>query len=200
MDKSKYHICTGWKILFVACQIFSVCTYTYNRSGRSVSSSFVGSVSKVIVWYSFCSLHIEKVSNHQTSRIIGHPRLLSTKRKQCKHSAYRKTVAEVCGTWCTKNDACTLFLVNTRSNNMTDWRLLWRQHSMKWQISPPDSWLDEPGPCSAVLLSAQSSYRDESWLWIWGVLGHRIDAKFSPKQLLSPSLICKHFSHTNNFI
>ena len=28
---------------------------------------------------------------------------------------YRRTVAEVCGTWCTKNDACSLFPVGARS-------------------------------------------------------------------------------------
>ena len=31
---------------------------------------------------------------------------------------YRRTVAEVCGTWCTKNDACSLFPVGARSDEM----------------------------------------------------------------------------------
>ena len=37
------------------------------------------------------------------------------------------------------------------------------------------------GPCSAAPLSVQSSYRYENILRIGEVLGHRIDAKISPK-------------------
>ena len=31
---------------------------------------------------------------------------------------YRRTVTEVCSTWCTKNDACSLFPVGARSDEM----------------------------------------------------------------------------------
>ena len=63
------------------------------------------------------------------------------------------------------------------------WRpqLVWRQHSKKRQISPSDYWSNRTGPCSAAPLSVQSSYRYENMLWIGEVLGHRIDAKISPK-------------------
>jgi len=36
-----------------------------------------------------------------------------------KTRRYRKTVVEVRGTWCTKNDACVLFPVGARSDKMT---------------------------------------------------------------------------------
>ena len=63
------------------------------------------------------------------------------------------------------------------------WRLqlAWRQHSRKRQISPFDYRSDDPGPCSAAPPGAQSSYRDENWLRIGRVLGHRIHAKISPQ-------------------
>ena len=41
--------------------------------------------------------------------------------------------------------------------------------------------IDRTGPCSATLLSVQSSYRYQNILRIGEVLGHRIDAKISPK-------------------
>ena len=41
-------------------------------------------------------------------------------RQNCVNTGrYRKTVAEVCGSWCAKNDARTLFPVDTRSDKMT---------------------------------------------------------------------------------
>ena len=63
------------------------------------------------------------------------------------------------------------------------WRLqaARRQHSKKRQTSPFNCRSDGPGPCSAALPSAQSSYHDENWLPIRGVLRHRIHAKISPK-------------------
>ena len=42
-----------------------------------------------------------------------------TQRENCvNNQRYHKTVAEVSGTWCTKNDARSLFLVGTRSDKM----------------------------------------------------------------------------------
>ena len=63
------------------------------------------------------------------------------------------------------------------------WRLqvVRRQYSKKRQILPFNCQSNDPGPCSAALPSAQSSYRDENWPSIPGVLGHRIHAKISPK-------------------
>ena len=63
------------------------------------------------------------------------------------------------------------------------WRLqlVWKQHSKKRQISLSDYWSDDSGPCSAVSLSAQSSYHDKNWLQTGGVLGYHINAKISPK-------------------
>ena len=62
------------------------------------------------------------------------------------------------------------------------WRLqlVWKQYGKK-QLSPSDSWSNWAGPCSAVPLSVQSSYRYENILQIWEVLGHHIDTKISPK-------------------
>ena len=63
------------------------------------------------------------------------------------------------------------------------WRLqlVWRQHGKKRQILPSDYWLNRTGPCSAAPQSVQSSYRYQNILRIGEVLGHRIDAKISPK-------------------
>ena len=42
-----------------------------------------------------------------------------TRRENCVNiRRYRKAVAEVRSTWCTKNDACSLFLVGARSDKM----------------------------------------------------------------------------------
>ena len=60
-------------------------------------------------------------------------------------------------------------------------RLVWRQHSKKRQISPSDYWSDRTGSCSAAPLSVQSSYHYTNILRIREVLGHRINAKISPK-------------------
>ena len=41
------------------------------------------------------------------------------RRENCANiRRYRRIVAEVCGTWCTKNDACSLFPVGARSDEM----------------------------------------------------------------------------------
>ena len=60
-------------------------------------------------------------------------------------------------------------------------QLVWRQYGKKQQILPSDYWSNRTGPCSAVPLSVQSSYRYENILQIGEVLGHRVDAKISPK-------------------
>ena len=60
-------------------------------------------------------------------------------------------------------------------------QLIWRQYSKKRQLSPSDYWSNQTGPWSAAPLSVQSSYRYEDILRIGEVMGHRIDAKISPK-------------------
>ena len=47
--------------------------------------------------------------------------------------------------------------------------------------TPSHYWSDWPGPYLATPLSIQSSYRNKKWLQIGGILGHRINAKISPK-------------------
>jgi len=63
------------------------------------------------------------------------------------------------------------------------WRrqLVWRQYGKKRQVLPSDYWSNWTGSCSAAPLSVQSSYRYENILQNGEVLGHRIDAKISPK-------------------
>ena len=41
------------------------------------------------------------------------------RRENCVNTRrYRRTVVEVCDTWCTKNDGCSLFPVGTRSDKI----------------------------------------------------------------------------------
>ena len=47
--------------------------------------------------------------------IFGHS---NAEEKLCNIRRYRRTVAEVCGTWFTKNDASLLFTVGARSDKM----------------------------------------------------------------------------------
>ena len=58
------------------------------------------------------------------------------------------------------------------------WRLqlVWRTHGKKRQISLFDYWSNRTGPCRFSCV-----YRYENILRIGEVLGHRIDAKISPK-------------------
>lgn len=61
------------------------------------------------------------------------------------------------------------------------WRLVWRQHSTKQQISLSVHWSDDLDPCSATPPRSQSSYCDVNWLRIEKVLGHHISAKIFSK-------------------
>ena len=76
-------------------------------------------------------------------------------------------------------------------------RLVWRQHSKKRQILPYNYWSNWTGPCSAVPLSVQSSYRNENILRIGGVLGHGIDAKIFPKASEKPQTMMSENRYTS---
>ena len=59
-------------------------------------------------FYSHLIKYFYKVSSHWTTGIIAH----SNTENCINIRQYRKTVVEVCSTWCTKNDAHRLFPVD----------------------------------------------------------------------------------------